>query len=159
MYNEQIEDIVDRNVARKLSNKEIESYSGVVHYMSHHRFWNQTPYLLHVALFLMLQQYFRASVLMITGQKALTYSTIYLEFSFDIEKTVLQWPLQQRNLAVEVPEQVKSVLDITKEIKENLAKRIDISQFSSYQRLLRVAATVLFMYNKSSKASFKNVCK
>ena len=38
MYNEQIEDIVDRNVARKLSNKEIESYSGVVHYMSHHRF-------------------------------------------------------------------------------------------------------------------------
>ena len=107
----------------------------------------------------MLQQYFRASVLMITAQKALTYSTIYLEFSFDIEKTVLQWPLQQGNLAVEVPEQVKSVLDITKEIKENLAKRIDISKFSSYQRLLRVAATVLFMYNKSSKASFKNVCK
>ena len=36
MYNEQIQDMVDRNVARKLSKEENETYSGPVHYLSHH---------------------------------------------------------------------------------------------------------------------------
>ena len=36
MYSEQIQDMVDRNVARKLSKEEIESYSGSIHYLSHH---------------------------------------------------------------------------------------------------------------------------
>ena len=36
MYNEQIQDMVDRNVTHKLSKEEIESYSGPIHYLSHH---------------------------------------------------------------------------------------------------------------------------
>ena len=70
-----------------------------------------------------------------------------------------EWPVQQESLAVQVPEQVKSVLAITKEKEDNFAKRIDLSRFSSYQRLLRVTARVLAIYDKSSKSSFKNVCK
>ena len=35
------------------------------------------------------------------------------------------WPVQQESLAVEVPEQVKSVLAINKQNEDNLAKRID----------------------------------
>ena len=53
-----------------------------------------------------------------------------------------EWPVQQESLAVEVPEQFKSVLAITQESEENLAKRINISRFSSYQTLLRVTARV-----------------
>ena len=59
-----------------------------------------------------------------------------------------EWPVQQESLAVEAPEQVKIVLAITKENEDKLAKRIDISRFSSYQRLLRVTARVLAMYDK-----------
>ena len=70
-----------------------------------------------------------------------------------------EWPVHKESLAVEAPEQVRIVLAITKENEDNLAKRIDISRFSSYQRLLRVTARVLAMYDKSSKPSLKNVCK
>ena len=68
-------------------------------------------------------------------------------------------PVQQEDFAVEVPEQVKTVLTILKENEDNLAKIIDMSQFSSYQRLLRVTARDLDMYHKSSKKFFKNVCE
>ena len=68
-------------------------------------------------------------------------------------------PVQQEDFAVEVPEQVKTVLTILKENEDNLAKIIDMSQFSSYQRLLRVTARDLAMYDKSSKKLFKNVCE
>ena len=68
-------------------------------------------------------------------------------------------PVQQEDFAVEVPEQVKTVLTILKENEDNLAKIIDMSQFSSYQRLLRVTARDLDMYDKSSKKFFKNVCE
>ena len=36
LYNEQIEDMVDRNVARKLTNEEIRQYRGPVFYLAHH---------------------------------------------------------------------------------------------------------------------------
>jgi len=35
-YNSQIQDMVDRNVARKLSNDELQSHQGPVFYLSHH---------------------------------------------------------------------------------------------------------------------------
>ena len=60
--------------------------------------------------------------------------------------------MQQESLAVEVPKQVKSILAITKENEDNLAKSIDRSIF-------KLPKTKLTMYDKSSKQSFKNVCK
>ena len=35
IHNEQIQHVVDRNIARKLPKEEIESYSGPVRYLSH----------------------------------------------------------------------------------------------------------------------------
>lgn len=36
VYQEQIEDMVDRGVARKLTRSELETYEGPIHYISHH---------------------------------------------------------------------------------------------------------------------------
>ena len=36
VYNQQINDMVDREVARKLTREEIDNYKGPVHYISHH---------------------------------------------------------------------------------------------------------------------------
>ena len=36
MYNAQISDMLNRNVAKKLSNSEISAYTGPVHYITHH---------------------------------------------------------------------------------------------------------------------------
>ena len=37
VYQTQAEDMIHRGVARKLSSKESEEYSGPVHYISHHK--------------------------------------------------------------------------------------------------------------------------
>ena len=36
LYAEQIQDMLDRGVARKLTQEELDRYSGPVHYLSHH---------------------------------------------------------------------------------------------------------------------------
>ena len=36
VYQKQIEDMVDREVARKLTLKELKEYKGPIHYISHH---------------------------------------------------------------------------------------------------------------------------
>ena len=40
MYKEQIEDMINRNAARKLTKKEIAEYTGPVYYAPHHPIWN-----------------------------------------------------------------------------------------------------------------------
>lgn len=42
VYQEQIEDMVDRNVARKLTKEEIETYKGPVYYIPHHAVWKDS---------------------------------------------------------------------------------------------------------------------
>lgn len=39
VYGEQIKDMLDRNVARKLTNEELRSYTGPHYYLSHHEVW------------------------------------------------------------------------------------------------------------------------
>ena len=36
VYQEQIEDMVDRGVARKLTWEELRTYKGLIHYVTHH---------------------------------------------------------------------------------------------------------------------------
>ena len=37
MYAEQIDDMIERGVARKLTKEELDEYTGPVHYLSHHK--------------------------------------------------------------------------------------------------------------------------
>ena len=56
----------------------------------------------------------------------------------------------------ELPEQIKTVMKCDAQVEESLASRINLNRFSSYQRLLRVTARVLAMYQKEPKLSFTN---
>ena len=51
---------------------------------------------------------------------------------------------------------LKTVMKCDAQVEETLASRIDLNRFSSYQRLLRVTARVLAMYQKEAKLSFTN---
>ena len=76
-----------------------------------------------------------------------------------LRESVSQWPLQQKNPDIDLPEGIKSYVMLTNVVQnETLADRIKIERFSSYRKLLRVTARVLSMYKKEI-VSIKNVGK
>ena len=70
-----------------------------------------------------------------------------------------EWPIRQESSSIEVPEQIQPVMTAINDSEDSLTARIDVSRFSSYQRLLRVTARVLVMYNKLSNLSFRIMCR
>ena len=62
-----------------------------------------------------------------------------------------EWPLKR-----EQPKELKTMMKYDAQVEETLSSRIDLNRFSNYQRLLRVTATVLAMYQKEPKLSFTN---
>ena len=67
-----------------------------------------------------------------------------------------EWPLKREQPKEELPEQIKTVMKCDAQVEESLASRINLNRFSSHQRLLRVTARVLAMYQKEPKLSFTN---
>ena len=68
-----------------------------------------------------------------------------------------EWPLKRDQPKEELPEQIKLVMKIDAQLEETLSSRIDLNRFSNYQKLLRVTARVLAMYQKAPIPSFRNV--
>ena len=67
-----------------------------------------------------------------------------------------EWPLKREQPKEDLPEQLKTVMKYDAQVEETLLSRIDLNRFSNYQRLLRVTARVLAMYQKEPKLSFTN---
>ena len=65
-----------------------------------------------------------------------------------LSKPIPEWPVSQSTEITELPER-KNFVGVTATIqKENLMDRIDISRFSSYERLIRVTAKILSLYDR-----------
>ena len=67
-----------------------------------------------------------------------------------------EWPLKREQPKEDLPEQLKTVMKYDAQVEETLLSRIDLNRFSNCQRLLRVTARVLAMYQKEPKLSFTN---
>lgn len=70
-----------------------------------------------------------------------------------------EWPIIQKPIAYNtLPDTIKSVKTANSVVntKDSLAEPIDISRFSRYDKLLRVTARILMIFEKRPKASFKN---
>ena len=66
-----------------------------------------------------------------------------------------KWPTLQDNSS-DLPEEVKQVMLNETVVVDDLYQRIDITRYSSYDRLMRVTARVLSMYQSKPKATLKN---
>ena len=70
-----------------------------------------------------------------------------------------EWPIIQKPIAYNtLPDTIKSVKTANSVVntKDSLVEPIDISRFSRYDKLLRVTARILMIFEKRPKASFKN---
>ena len=67
-----------------------------------------------------------------------------------------EWPLKREQPKEELPEQIKTVMKFEGKVEDTLSSRIDLDRFSDYQKLLRVTARVLAIYQKDPKPSLKN---
>ena len=73
-----------------------------------------------------------------------------------LQLPVSEWPIKQEMLSNIPLEEMKrgKVMTVTK--RDELAERIDIKRFSTFQKLVRVTARVLSMYQHIPTLSFKN---
>ena len=70
------------------------------------------------------------------------------------------WPITRNYLESQLPERVKTALAIKIEgFQDTLAGRIDITKYSNYNKLLRVTARVLKLYDRNPKTSLKNATR
>ena len=86
VYDNQVRDMVQRGVARKLTKEELINYKGPIHYISHHEGSNQTLNLLPLESCLTVAQTTWVTYLMSTGQRDQTCSTVCLEYLCDFVK-------------------------------------------------------------------------
>ena len=72
-----------------------------------------------------------------------------------------EWPISQTPTTVQkLPETIKASINIVNKTEEDtLVKRINIDNYSNFEKLLRVTARVLAMYHKLPRTTFKNVTK
>ena len=68
-----------------------------------------------------------------------------------------EWAVSQNCSVTVFPEETKRVTHVEAKIHDSLAQRIDILRYSSYKRLIRVTARILFMYQRKPNLSFSNV--
>ena len=68
-----------------------------------------------------------------------------------------EWPITRNYLEPQLPERVKTAMATNIErFEDTLAGRIDITKYSDYNKLLRVTARVIKIYDRNPKASLKN---
>ena len=72
-----------------------------------------------------------------------------------------EWSITQTPTTIQrLPESIKASINIVNKIEEHtLAKRINIDNYSNFEKLLRVTARVLAMYHKLPRTAFKNITK
>ena len=69
-----------------------------------------------------------------------------------------EWPITRNYLEPQLPELVKTAMATNIEaFQDTLAGRIDISKYSNYNKLLRVTARIMKLYDRNPKSSLKNV--
>ena len=69
-----------------------------------------------------------------------------------------EWPITRNYVQPQLPELVKTAMATNIEtLQDTLAGRIDISKYSNYNKLLRVTARIMKLYDRNPKASLKNV--
>ena len=71
---------------------------------------------------------------------------------------VSKWPISSKCTTQELPQNIKVTLTTKCKINDSLATRIDIHRYSSYDKLTRVTARVLAMYEKNP-VSFRNATR
>ncbi|XP_068674368.1 uncharacterized protein [Montipora foliosa] len=68
-----------------------------------------------------------------------------------------EWPITRNYLEPQLPELVKTAMATNIEaFQDTLAGRIDISKYSNYNKLLRVTARIMKLYDRNPKSSLKN---
>ena len=68
-----------------------------------------------------------------------------------------EWPITRNYSEPQIPKQILKVANIVNaSVEDSLAARIDIEKFSEYNRLLRVTARVLKLYERNPRLTFKN---
>lgn len=70
-----------------------------------------------------------------------------------------EWPITRNYTEQQLPEMIKAVTVTTVITKDDITTRINIDNYSSYKKLLRVTARVLSMYRRDPKPTFLNVTK
>ena len=70
-----------------------------------------------------------------------------------------EWPITKTPTTVQtLPEAIKASINIVNNNEEDtLEKRIKIDNYSNFEKLIRVTARVLAMYQKMPRTTFKNV--
>ena len=68
-----------------------------------------------------------------------------------------EWPITRNYLEPQLPERVKTAMATNIEgFQDTLAGRIDITKYSIYNKLLRVTARIMKLYDRKPKSSLKN---
>ena len=68
-----------------------------------------------------------------------------------------EWPITRNYSEPQIPKQILKVANIVNaSVEDSLAARINIENFSQYNRLLRVTARVLMLYERNPRLTFKN---
>ena len=68
-----------------------------------------------------------------------------------------KWPITRNYLEPQLPERVKTAMATNIErFQDTLAGRIDFTKYSNYDKLLRVTARIMKLYDRNPKSSLKN---
>ena len=68
-----------------------------------------------------------------------------------------EWPTTHNYLEPQLPERVKTAMATNIErFQDTVAGRTDITKYSNYNKLLRVTARIMKIYDRNPKSSLKN---
>ena len=70
-----------------------------------------------------------------------------------------EWPVSRECNVQELPERTKVVMLAGTKQEDSLATRIGLSKYSNYNKLIRVTARVLAMFENAPRSSFRNAAK
>jgi len=86
VYDNQVQDMVQRGVARKLTKEELNNYKGPIHYISHHEVLKPDSKSTPVRIVFTVAKTTWVTYLMSTRQKGQTCSTVCSEYLCDFVK-------------------------------------------------------------------------
>lgn len=85
------------------------------------------------------------------------HSSSWQEGPSSLQYPESEWPITRSYSEPQIPKQILKVANIVNaSVEDSLAARIDIEKFSEYNRLLRVTARVLKLYERNPRLTFKN---
>ena len=138
-YQSEIEDMISRGVARKLSNEEVQDYKGPVHYIHHHEVLkpesSSAP----------LRIVFNSSASYM-GQKLNDFWAKGPDF---LTLPISEWPIRQI-CENELPDRIGITMTVAKVNQVTDLRVINVDRFSDYYRLLRITCRIRAVFKCKS---------